>query len=445
MVKIREKSSRSLLPWIGFVLVVLAVLYGVFSVTGSRALKESRAELIARGRPVDVAEILPKSIPESQNAAPVYDEVVRQLEELKGSGWEGAENLFQELNALARELAEDEPDPEAIDAFRRLYQQGAVAEALAAIEEGSMKEGYWQELDFSDPLHMRLDHLSDLMNLSYILAARARVQLLDGEVDGAWDSVATGLRLANALEQEPTIISQLVRAGSFWQALNAMKRLDPSTANAERLSDLRSLLRPFDNTAPYVAAMDGERVLGDHIFNVSSAELDGINDSSDVGFGTIVMMRLNRYLPPLRYRDRATRTQAMIAYTKALEEPYTLDDRDLDESIAASIPPSAVISRLTIPALGGVKDRMTTMIAETRVMEAGLAAIEYRQRHGENPPDLQALDLENLTDPFSGGDLLYVSEDDGMSIRSIGSNVADDGNGEQILWQFPGDNVVDPN
>lgn len=443
MAKNREKRTRSLLPWLGFLLLLLAGLYVAFSMSATRSMNKTEAELVAQGRPLAFEELVPKSIPAAENAARAYEEVVDLLEDT--SSGEAEKNLFGELDELAMLMTEDKPDPETVEAFRRLYQRGAVAEALKALKAGSMRPGYWSDLDFSDPINLDMSHLSDLITLSRILAATTKLQMMDGDQAGAWETLATSLRLANALAGEPTIVSQLVRTAAFQHSLSAMRLLDPATATAARLAEVRGLLRPFDNTAPFINALDGERILGDQFFQISPTELGVFERQSEMGFGTRVMLRLNRYLPPLRSRDRAARAEAMLAYTKAMEEPYSLADQKLAERIVAEIPPYLAISKLTVPGgFGGMKRNMTSMMAETRVMEAGLAAMEYRQRHGVNPPDLHSLGIENATDPFGGDDLVFESHADGITIRSLGANLADDGNGEQISWSYPGDHAAGP-
>lgn len=431
----RKKKARPFLPWIGFLLLILVAVYVVSSAWAKRSLNESRASVLDRGRPLDIAELYPSKFAETENAALVYEDAVQRLEDT--SAGEGQESLFTKLSESAQELLKENPG--SLEAFRRHYQSGAVADALAAIKEGSMRPGYWNDLDWSKPLALEMPHLSELMALSRILAATARLQMADGDQAGAWETVATALRLANALEGEPTIVSQLARAASFEQAAESMRRLDPAAVTPARLAEMRGLLRPFDNTAPFIAAFDAERILGEHFFHASASEIEAVTDSGGKGFGYAVLMGLNRVLPPLRSRDRAARTEAMLAYADALAEPYTQADQKLDERIVASIPPYLAITRLTVPAgLGRIKDTMTTMMAETRVLGVGLATLEYRQQHGSYPPDLHALGIADLTDPFTGEDLVFQADATGFSIQSLGANLSHDGSdaedGDDISW-----------
>lgn len=83
------------------------------------------------------------------------------------------------------------------------------------------------------------------------------------------------------------------------------------------------------------------------------------------------------------------------------------------------------------------------MIAESRITRAGLAVLRYRAQQGHYPPDLAAVNMQNLVDPFTGKALIYRADTTGFTVYSAGPNQRDD-NGvsdrykglDDIAWHF---------
>ncbi len=73
------------------------------------------------------------------------------------------------------------------------------------------------------------------MSLSKILAATVQLQSADGDHAGAWDTALTSLRLANVLEDEPLLISQLVRTANINVAIESIRSLDYAVAPPSHL------------------------------------------------------------------------------------------------------------------------------------------------------------------------------------------------------------------
>jgi len=87
------------------------------------------------------------------------------------------------------------------------------------------------------------------------------------------------------------------------------------------------------------------------------------------------------------------------------------------------------------------------MIAQLRIVQAGLALLQYKQTKNAFPATLEALKLQNINDPFSDGLLSYKTEGQGFVLYSVGPDQKDnDGSPRQkkqktdwdIVWIFPG-------
>jgi hypothetical protein len=430
-----NKGFRTL-NWIGVVLLLLTFVFILASLSSSRKLRESQTQLRDSGRPLTLEEIFPERIPDEENAAIELATAVGQLkkEEI------GESDLFSELRDAAKELLEDSADADALDRFRRLYASGAVAEALTLVEEGILKDGYHNELDLSQGIMLKLPHIEELMGLSRILAATAQLQAADGDQAGAWDTALTSLRLANALKDEPLLISQLVRTASINRAIDSIRSLDYSAAPRSHLAEIDALLTRMEDPAPFVTALDTERLLiGEQFFGPDGAKRAQLTDTSQRGLGHNIVMGAYQFLPPLRQRDRAEHSNALREMADMMSQPFAPGDLQLAKKIHADIPLYSVISKMTVPALGTLKSRMTTTFAEASITRAGLAVMDYQDQHGAYPPDLASLGRDDLMDPFNGEPLRYRSDGTGFTIYSVGEDQTDDSaatGSDEITWSY---------
>jgi hypothetical protein len=433
----RKNNKRSNgLNWFGGLLLLLAFLFILVSLSANKGMQEAQAALEADGRPMTLKELVPTEIPEEHNAAIELESAVQQLKDEAI----GESDLFSQLRDAAMELLRDDPDPGALDEFRRLFVSGAVAEALALIENGILKEGYRNDLDLSQGAALKLPHITDLIGLARILAATVQLQAADGDQADAWNTALTSLRLANVLEDEPLLISQIVRTASIKMAIESIRSLDYSAAPAGHFSEIEGLLASMYDPAPFVAAVDGERLMGEQYFHASGSEMaQMINSSGDLSLN--IVMGAYQIIPPLRQMDRAAHSNALREFAEAMADPFSPSDLELNQRIGNDIPSYSVISRLTVPSIGAIKDGMTNMFAEVNITRAGLAVLEYQRQHGTYPRDLASLGMENLIDPFTSEPLYYRADDTGFTIYSVGSNLTDDtvgfppGGLEDINWR----------
>ncbi len=86
------------------------------------------------------------------------------------------------------------------------------------------------------------------------------------------------------------------------------------------------------------------------------------------------------------------------------------------------------------------------MLAELRIVRAGLALLQYKQTKDSFPASLDALQRREITDPFSDEPLLYRSNADGFIVYSVGPDQKDNGGSPRekdqeedrdIVWRFP--------
>lgn len=413
----------------------MAGLYAIVAWLGHRSLSRAYAALEADGRPMKAEQIIPAEIPDADNAALIYESVVLRLKAEQADG----ENLYERLENLASDMASDKPKTETIDQFRTLTESEPVLEALASLKIASTKSGCRYDLDYTKGAGLELHHVSYMQALSRILCAKARIQASGGDAAAAWDTIITALRLANALKDEPIVISQLVRVAQFKLASDAMQDVAKAgLPSADQSREVPMLLEGFQSTAPYVAAMDGERLLfGEWAF----ALFGGVDRFMRENLGGGIAFYTS--FPVLMQRDHAAYLNFFHVhhqnppdlYSRAESEKYDELNNELKSSFY-------VLTSLVAPALSQWKARYLSMVAEARLVRVGLAALQYRQEKGAYPADLQAVDAVGILDPFSGKPFIYRADESGLVIYSVGKDWDDDGglpikgDSGDIVWQY---------
>jgi hypothetical protein len=446
-----KKRTASLLKWGGIVAVVLGFAYGALNFASHRALKHEYDNLRAEGRPMELGDIIPPAIPNADNAALVYNAAMQMLQAEPPVALEGytppsgraTENLFDQLSSVASEALGQPTNPVAAEHIAQLLDHPRVVEFLTAIERGSQRSGYRQELDYSQGAGIRVPHVHENRVVSRTLSLLARRQASAGNGDDAWRTVLTGIRFADSLRDEPILISQLVRMDQLETAQDALREVaEVSPPTAEDCAKLETRLTSFEIQKPLVRAMDGERLnFVEWAFTLpASIVIDELLGSGkEAQFLSIIRSTFR----PLFVLDLAAYLRILRQFTRSAAEPFTPEDAVIEDKMISALPSYCILTRTVVPALSGIKAKFSAMIAQTRVTRAGLAAIRFKKEHGVFPADLQALELANLDDPFTGKPLIYRSSDHGFTIYSIGANMVDDGgvkgkntkSGDEV-WQY---------
>jgi len=385
-----------------------------------RSLHKAYAALKADDRPMASLEIIPERIPDIDNAALIYEGVILQLKAEAA----GEQSLFEHLDEMADKVLTDPLDAEALEQFRQLAKDEIVLHSLTALVRGTRKPSYWHDTNYSDGAAVLLTHLADLKRLTRVLCANASLQSANGNHDAAWETAIASLRMADDLKNEPLLLNQLVRFAQHTISIHAIHSIGASSVPTDsQLKELKVLLEGFDDIAPFVAAMDGERLIfGEWAFNLKFDEITPILGNSHSS-----MLDWILHFSPLRMRDHAAHLNLMHIQTKMAGQHYSPDDGTTVNQRLDKLPFYCILTRLLMPAINQVKRRYLQMIANTRLTRAGLAALSYRQNNGPYPSDLSALGTEEFIDPFTQKPLVYQTTPTGFVIYSVGLNLIDDG------------------
>ena len=284
----------------------------------------------------------------------------------------------------------------------------------------------------------------------YILGAKAYLEAKTGNPDTAWDMVSTQLKFADAMRTESVLISKLVRMAMIRLSCDTIKKLCEITPpNVQQFGDIQNLLNDLDDIRPLIHSIDAERILvGEWVFNLSKDEMYKASlqhgSRGDTGLlHKLIIFGIN--FKPILLADHAAYLRYMHDGARFIERPYS---REQGEILEKGIQKKRyIVTRVLTPAIFRFKEIHCEMTAQLRIVQAGFALLQYKQKQDAFPATLEALKLGNIKDPFSDGLLLYKTEGQGFVLYSIGPDQKDNnGSPKQkkqetdwdIVWLFPG-------
>lgn len=449
-----KKRTARILTGIGIFLVALAVLYAIAVAVSAARLRRAYAEIQKAGRPMQVADIIPPIIPDTENAALLYQSAALLLNaEPAPQKEKDRKDMLGYVSSLCKSFLDDSLDPNGCAELQELLGRDVISQALSIVQQGTRRPACRFERDYTNGLQIN-PFLVKLRGLSQILGGKACLEARAGRADVAWDLAHTQLRFADALRGEPMFISQLVRSAIIRQSCETIQKVcEASPLDAPRSADLANFLKTLDDPGPLALAADGERLLvGEWFFTMPRDKLREAmrkevfldKDRPNLFYWALFQRIAFR---PSFLSDHAAYLGTMHDYFRAIERPYSPVDAKEDFRRHS-------LTNLLMPAMYRIKEVHLETIAQVRITLAGLALLQYKQAHGTFPATLDALDIQGLADPFIDRPLVYRAEGEGFILYSVGKDQKDNGGAPKqerrdsdprkprdadydIFWRFP--------
>jgi hypothetical protein len=453
----------------------------------------------AKGEHFDTASVRPAPVPEEQNfaMAPIFVESVKAtlgpknsrewfgnnyaengrtnftdrlaLNTYRNNDWAGSPTNGQWAKATLTDLAgwqayyrapvDTSRNPKATNEFPVAAQMQTPAQdvllALSkydpAIEElrqasrlpyARFPVGY----DIEDPAEILLPHLALVKRSSQVLQLRAIAELQNGESEKALADIKLTLRLADAIRNEPFLISHLVRIAILQITMQPIyEGLAQHKWSEAQLVDLDATLAKADFLADYKLAMRGEMVFQGGIFDYLRHHPEQLmNLSGDFGGDKTLPFpaRMVWKMIPTGwfYQNQIGCARPMVEfYLPAADlEQRTISPakiRDASTAIEAATKrttPYNVIERMLLPALGNAVKKFAYAQATVNLARTAIALERCRLAHGKFPETLDALAPQFIAqlpnDVIGGQPLKYRRTADGQFILyAVGWNETDDG------------------
>lgn len=417
-----------------FLLVLMALVVGLFDYASERGLQRRIAAIRAAGEPITLEDLnaLRPVIPDEENMT------LRLVE--YGAALVSSRVLDDQVAFLPYiGTASIGPPGERMGpdqlAAARLYL-AAVAEDLAGAHEAlSLEPGplgpTWRTPAISI---MALSGLSEYRQVIKAFAVESAVALEDGRCERAVEIVVDMLHADAALKHDTALIHALVRFAAQDLAYECVER----AVNRCILSD--TLLRRLqDQVRPIEASVDMRAVM----WTERAVFLDTLQwVRSGAGVGAIMSMGpalsvapdiLWQYLPGIPALDGSSGLDVLSRIVDLADKPDVacLQQCRTAEAAVGSMGWYCAISKMTIPNLSQSLELWIRNVGANRALRAALASERYRLANGEWPPSLEVLVPLYLdavpVDPFDGQAIRFGRIDEGIRTWTIGEDLIDDG------------------
>ena len=427
------------------VVVAGALFYGRLRirppVRGSAALAKARLEkrlpaaeaklqaelrrIRAAKQPTTIQEIEPPPVPDAENAAPLYEKAYAATS-LNTDEIHTIERLFRPaLN----------PEPEgSVGPSRAIIAKNRQAIALVyqATERPQCRLAV--EWERGNPAIAR--HIHVVGHLCFPVVGTAVLHAMDGDVPGGLRALRVGIRLGDALTEEPTQPLQDARYTTYRFTLEALLAvLSAHRVTPDLAKPLYDQLAAIEIMESFARGLIGDRAraFADYQKNQSM----GLRSPENVFVPPEWTLEASEWLPLMGERI-ALADQPYRAVPKELE---ALDLRarrfeHTTDMIGQQFFPS---ERTWATAPFQQRD---TVIAQIGLAQMALALKAYQAQHGGYPDSLgtlrSAVGWKIPGDPFSGRDFGYKRDGSAAVFYSIGPDLRDNGGTPQRRMGVPG-------
>ena len=318
------------------------------------------------------------------------------------------------------------------------------SKVLGLLHEAAQKTRCRYPVDFAAGYNATFPHLPKIKTCVLLLKEATAFHAANGKMDLVAQDVGDGLRVAASLEQEPILISQLVRIAALQITVHALaEALGRHPLSEAQLAKLQSALWQAEQPGAegFTRCLVTERCSGITTFQSSPAELaqflaQAAEVSQEPGFKKEASELADYQRQPKYAADFAFYLDQMASLIACAKSPLAfscLVTNAWKTQVDAGIAKGCVLSGILLPSLSKAIERSATAVAELRAAQTALAVERFRLANGQRLPDsLPQLVPQYLAsvpaDPFDGQPLRYKkASPKGSVIYSIGPNLKDDG------------------
>ena len=311
--------------------------------------------------------------------------------------------------------------------------------ALAQVREAIKLPRCRYPIDLSWGAGTLLPHLPKLKTLARAEAFQAVLDPSDSDM-----AISTMLGIAHTLDEEPDVVSKLVRMAIIHMAIDVLERqLNASEIDTKASNGLAGILAGVDQTNQLARGFIGERAMYIRYFRMSRADLNKYSNSSDEnsesqsgpplpGSQPLIFKVSGFFERDLRFYLQAMETNIYLAktYPKNISVITNCEAYIRDTSRNRIY----IFSSMVLPALDSAIFKEAGELAGVRTAETALAIENFQQKMGRLPKDLNELVPQFLAsvpqDPFDGQPLRYHQLAKGYVVYSIGRD-GHDNNGRE--------------
>jgi hypothetical protein len=304
-----------------------------------------------------------------------------------------------------------------------------------------------------NPAGILLPHLAVVKQLSLIFALHASAELVLGKTDEAYGDVEMIFYLAECLNGEPFVISQLVRVDIIRNFARQMiwEGLVGHQWKEDQLQGLQSRLQKLAFINDLDRSLHAERDgFGDRIFQYvrnHPSEVWRMVDDTSGNFGVFTMFS---WLPKgWLYQEKVVYYRLFDGFFESFDpaqgrvEPRVIEqrkqeiDRQFQGGSFSFLWNHRLLSKLLLPTFAGLTEKFAHAETDVELADLACALERYRITKGTLPDSLSALAPQFIPaiphDVINGELMKYQRLDDGrFKLYSVGWNEKDDGGTEVI-------------
>ena len=312
------------------------------------------------------------------------------------------------------------------------------AASMQMLHEASAQGGAARyPTDFSQGFMMLLLEVQNLRTGARCLAMEAYVRAHQGNAAGTAESLRAIHALSRSLENEPLIVSQLVRIAICGMADAYIKELLPAVQFSDAdLARLEEETQATDFQPALHRAMLGERVMGIVTFDNPA----GLGLTGPASWASRIV----------RGRDLPAYLSIMEDYAAATSKPWpaTLTEtKQVSQQLPGRMGRFNILTQQLVPALDAATNAAARGTAQCRVTALAIALERYRRANGKPAAQLDDLAPKFINkvplDPFTGDPFHYQLSDAGYVVYSLGgiktpqNTDAETGALESLLFRWP--------
>jgi hypothetical protein len=316
--------------------------------------------------------------------------------------------------------------------------------ALARTREAAQRPHARFDTDLSYGPDSNLSHLGKLKTLSVLTSLKAILDAEDDHTNEWVEDIGLELKVGSTLDEEPILLSYLVRNGIIRMAVKTTERcLNETNPGDTACNRLSKFFLNMEKTNVFPSALMGDRAMTIPVFRLSWAEIQRASKTDENGVVTAQPQRYSGKVNPLLWLSGFFERDLNI-YLQVMETNIHLATVPPPQSFAATNFVAILGKRraartypmagLMLPSLAKIFLNDAAVHAQMRLVNTALAIERFRILRGSSPTDLKQLVPQFLdsvpTDPFDGAPLRYRLLNPGYVIYSIGIDGHDDGGRE---------------
>ncbi|KAF0170370.1 MAG: Uncharacterized protein FD161_4674 [Limisphaerales bacterium] len=418
-----------------------------------------KADLIAKGEKLAIADHVPKLPPALSNAAPDFLAAANRLTELKAEWQPARMRMVAPGKARVTWQQAELPTDKDMDIWPIVTahvedNRHLLTEMAVALERPEMVFN----LDYTKGFSLLLPHLSKVKRAASALALGATVDLRSDQTNSAFTNLLAAALLCQRY-QEPLLISELVRAACGSIVLNATwEGLQHSGWRDSQLRDLQAAWQGQGTGSNMIAAWNMERAISGSVFQRCRGDyeyydqLGGASsgsgrpffeelwdDPKEAGERVIRYSKHGLWAIWFSYPDETWTLNHQQVVLDSMRialrhDIYSTAQRDLEAELKRNGEPGTMLllSGMVVPPSARYFQKFASFETVRRLTHTAIALHRHRLKHGKFPESLGALVPEFLAevprDFMDGQPLRYRLEPDGrFRLWSVGEEFKDDG------------------